>query len=258
MRGPQCELRISIDIMKVFISIALVGLFCGSCATNRQSRLHANLLPELQPYVKEVASQAESVALERKEVLNVIVADITTRLREGKRADLTFICTHNSRRSHMSQIWAETAAYYYGLNGVHTFSGGTQATACNCRTVAAMRRVGFAIEDATSGDNPVYLVRYAADRPAIRAYSKLYNGDGNPKKDFIALMTCSVADKSCPNVQGAVSRYAIHYVDPRLCDDMPTETAAYNLRCKEIAREMFYVMSQVRRQLDGVSFASRR
>ena len=116
-----------------------------------------------------------------------------------------------------------------------------------------MRRVGFEIKDATTGDNPLYLVRYASDRPPIRSYSKLYNADGNPKRDFIALMTCSVADKSCPVVQGAASRYPIHYADPRLCDDTPTETAAYNERCREIAREMFYIMAQVRRQQDMVA-----
>jgi len=236
--------------MRMLTPIVLVGLGSVGCAINRPAHHYGNLLPELKPYVKEVAAQVESAPAERKEVLNAIVGDVATRLRAGKQANLTFICTHNSRRSHMSQIWAETAAYYYGLDGVHTFSGGTQATACNCRTVAVMRRVGFHIEDATTGDNPIYLVRYAADRPAIRAYSKLYNGDGNPKKDFIALMTCSVADKSCPIVEGATSRYAIHYVDPRLCDDTPTETSAYNARCKEIAQEMFYIMSQVRKQVD--------
>ena len=189
-------------------------------------------------------------------MLDTIANDVAARLKAGRPADMTFICTHNSRRSHMSQIWAATAAYYYGIPNVHTFSGGTQATACNCRTVAAMRRVGFDIEDATTVDYPIYLVRYASDRPIIRAYSKLYNGDGNPTHDVIALMTCSVADKSCPVVRGASSRYAIHYVDPRLCDDTPTETTAYNERCREIAREMFCIMSEVRKRLDAVQLAS--
>ena len=243
--------------MKTILAIGLAALCCAGCSTDRQARSNANLLPALWPYVKEVAGEVGTVPPERKEVLNTIAADVTARLEAGKPADLTFICTHNSRRSHMSQIWAATAAYYYGIENVNTFSGGTQATACNCRTVAAMRRVGFDIEDATSGDNPIYLVRYATDRPVIRAYSKLYNGEGNPNRDFIALMTCSVADKSCPIVQGASSRYAIHYVDPRLCDDTPTETTAYNERCREIAREMFYIMSEVRNHLDTVKLASR-
>src|SRR5205085_11938757 len=102
---------------------------------------------------------------------------------------------------------------------------------------------------ATTGDNPLYLVSYADGRPPIRAYSKLYNADGNPKTDFIALMTCSVADKKCPVVNGAIGRYAIHYADPRLCDDTPNETSAYNERCQEIAREMFYIMREVHRRV---------
>lgn len=235
-----------------------IALCCTAWAASRESRQDANLLPALRPYVNEVVSELGTVSKERKEVLDAIAIDVASQLKDGKTAKMTFICTHNSRRSHMSQIWAQTAAYYYGLDKVQTFSGGTQATACNCRTVAAMRRVGFAIEDATTGDNPIYVVRYSNDRPTIRAYSKLYNADGNPKRDFIALMTCSVADKSCPVVQGAVSRYAIHYADPRLCDDTPTETTAYNERCREIAREMFYIMSEVRRRLDGNALVLQR
>jgi arsenate reductase (thioredoxin) len=238
------------------LCISAVTLACISCSTTRPSGDHANLLPELKPYVNEVANELGTVSAERRDVLDRIAKDVAGRLEAGKRADMTFICSQNSRRSHMSQIWAATAAYYYGLDNVHAYSGGTHATACNCRTVAAMRRVGFDIQDATTGENPIYLVRYATDRPVIKAYSKLYNGSGNPRRDFIALMTCSVADKSCPVVAGAVSRYPIHYMDPRLCDDTPTETSAYNERCREIAREMFYIMSEVRKQLDGMKVAA--
>ena len=228
-----------------FLVFGAIGLCCAACSTGHRPGLSSDLLPQLRPYVNEVVNELDKLPAERKAVLDEIASNILARLESGKTAQLTFICTHNSRRSHMSQIWAQTAAYYYGLDRVYAFSGGTQATACNCRTVAAMRRVGFLIEDATTGDNPLYLVHYALDRPPIRAYSKLYNAKGNPKREFIALMTCSVADKSCPVVEGAISRYAIHYADPRLCDDTPTETAAYNERCQEIAREMFYIMSRV-------------
>jgi len=239
--------------MKAIFTIGIIALCCAGCSTARQSPSNANLLPALRPYVKEVASELGMISAERRILLGAIASNVVAQLEAGKAAQMTFICTHNSRRSHMSQIWAQTAAYYYSLDKVHAFSGGTQATACNCRTVAAMRRVGFAIEDVTTGDNPLYFVRYADDRPPIRAYSKLYNADANPRRDFIALMTCSVADKTCPVVKGAISRYAIHYADPRLCDDTPTETSAYNERCREIAREMFYIMSDVHKQRDTLS-----
>jgi len=237
--------------MKHIIAFSIVALFVAGCSTAPQAQSGANLLPALRPYVDKVANELAAIPEERKIVLDEIATTIAARLDDGHDADLTFICTHNSRRSHMSQIWAQTAARYYGLERVHAYSGGTQVTACNCRTITAMRSAGFAIQDATTGDNPLYLVRYAADRPPIRAYSKLYNADGNPRDGFIALMTCSVADKTCPLVEGAVARYAIHYTDPRLCDDTPTETAAYNERCHEIAREMFYIMSEVRNRTDA-------
>jgi len=236
--------------MKAIITIGIVALCCAGCTSTRQSQSNANLLPALRPYVNEVAGELGLVSAERKIVLSEVAADMVAQLQAGKKAQLTFICTHNSRRSHMSQIWAQTAAYHYGLDDVQAFSGGTEATACNCRTVTAMRRAGFDIIDATAGENPIYLVRYAEDRPPIRAYSKLYNSDSNPKRDFIALMTCSSADKTCPIVKGSIARHAIHYTDPRICDDTPTETAAYNERCREIAREMFCIMSEVRRQRD--------
>jgi len=230
----------------LYPTILIVALFCTGCAKTEEPAPRAKMLPRLEPYLQEVASELHLVPDARKPVLNAIAADITERLEKDKPAYLTFICTHNSRRSHMSQIWAQTAAAHYGLNTVEAYSGGTEVTACNLRTITAMRRAGFEVEDATTGDNPLYLVNYAENRPAIRAYSKLYNADHNPKREFIALMTCSSADLKCPVVEGSIARHAIHYIDPRLCDDTPTETQAYNERCREIAREMFYIMAQVR------------
>lgn len=234
--------------MKPIIAFYLVMQCCSALAGAPQAASDAHLLPTLRSYVNEVAKELDKVTPERKLVLDEIAASAARQLGSADEANLTFICTHNSRRSHMSQIWLQTAACYYGFDKVHAWSGGTEVTACNCRTVTALRRVGFDIQDATKGDNPLYLVRYAEDRPPIRTYSKRYDADANPKRDFIALMTCSSADKSCPAVAGAIARYAIHYTDPRLCDDTPTETTAYNERCREIAREMFYIMSEVRRR----------
>src|SRR5688500_14632860 len=242
--------------MKPIVILSIVGiasLCLAGCSTTPQPEPKATLLPALGFYADQVAGELDAVSDERKVVLGEIAASIAGRLEGGHDADLTFICTHNSRRSHMSQIWAQTAARYYGLDRVHAYSGGTRETCCNPRTITAMRRAGFTVEDATTGDNPVYLVYYADDRPPVRAYSKLYNTDDNPKEGFIALMTCSAADRSCPFVKGAVARFAIHYVDPKLCDDTPTEATAYNERCREIAREMFHIMSEVRKQTSSAA-----
>ncbi|MBX3748388.1 MAG: protein-tyrosine-phosphatase [Verrucomicrobiae bacterium] len=238
------------NAMKTVAPLLLAWLALA-CSPDNAVRPGAHLLPELRDYVESLAGELDQVPPERRAVLDEVASDMLARLRAGHLADLTFICTHNSRRSHLSEIWAATAAYHHGLQRVRAFSGGTEVTACNCRTVTAMRRAGFEITDATSGDNPLYLVRYAADRPPVRAYSKLYHADANPREGFIALMTCSSADLSCPAVAGSVARHAMHYADPRLCDDLPTETQAYDERCREIAREIFYLMHTVRLHLAG-------
>jgi hypothetical protein len=95
-------------------------------------------------------------------------------------------------------------------------------------------------------ENPVYLIQFSDDRPPMRAFSKIYNEGGNPTDAYIALMCCSQADMQCPVVEGASARFAIHYVDPRECDDTDEEVTAYDSRCWEIAIEMFYLMSQIK------------
>ncbi len=238
--------------MKIFL-IIWGALFVAGCAGDPRPACNpgeAKLIEPLRPYVRDIAGSLDKVPLGRRALLDEIAAKISELLQTQHSANLTFICTHNSRRSHMSQIWAQTAACYYGLERVRAFSGGTEATACNSRTVAAMRRAGFSVVKTADGANPVYLVQYSEDEPPIRAYSKLYNEEGNPKLGFIALMTCSQADKKCPVVEGAVARYAIHYADPKLCDDTPDEPVAYDARCREIAREMFYMLSRARERLD--------
>lgn len=209
----------------------------------------AVLWPKLQAYAESVTAELDQVPAGRQALLWGIAAAVVEDLQAGREARLTFICTHNSRRSHLSEIWLRTAAAWYGLERVQAYSGGTEVTACNCRTVLALRRAGFVITDATRGDNPLYLVSYATNRPPVRAYSKHYLADANPREGFLALMTCSAADQSCPTIEGARARFALHYADPRLCDDLPTETAAYDARCREIAREMFFLVAEVRRRL---------
>lgn len=86
--------------------------------------------------------------------------------------ELTFICTHNSRRSHMGQIWAQAAAWHFGLNDVRTFSGVTEATAFNPRAVRALRELGVAIDVSQEADNPVYTVQLQSVGRHLRPSAK--------------------------------------------------------------------------------------
>jgi arsenate reductase len=157
---------------------------------------------------------------------------------------IVFICTHNSRRSQLCQIWAATAATYYGVLHVEAYSGGTEVTAFNGRAVAALRRAGFAIDDPKTTPNPRYRVSWHVDGPELECFSKVYHDASNPKSDFCAVMTCSQADKLCPIVQGASKRISLPYNDPKAFDGTPQETANYDERCRQIAREILFAFSE--------------
>lgn len=201
------------------------------------------LYTTLNESIQHLEEEVGLIPSERIAHLHTLAGYITDRLREEKPVHLVFICTHNSRRSHISQIWAATAAAWYGIHDVHCYSGGTEATAFNPRAVAAIERAGFYITH-PGGDNPVYEVRYADNAPAIRCFSKVYDDPANPQTDFAAVMTCSDADANCPYIPGA-TRISLTYEDPKVADNTPAETERYDERVRQIGRELFYAFSCV-------------
>lgn len=188
----------------------------------------------------------ESIPSDRKAELAKVAAYIRDCLSKVGVAKLTFICTHNSRRSHLSQIWAQVAAEYYGLEGVETYSGGTEATALNPRAVAAMQRCGLKIvADDPSATNPRYRVYTSESSTPQICFSKAYADPPNPSKGYCAVMTCSQADDACPLVMGCDLRMPIRYEDPKVADDTPFESQRYEERSSQICAEMLYMMSLV-------------
>ena len=223
------------------LTILLISLLTTEAnATPMDRSLH----PELQRYVNErVLPAVATIPAERKESLDLLAEFVKERKAAGATADLTFICTHNSRRSHLSQLWAATAAWQFGQDHVRTYSGGTEATAFNPRAVAAVERAGFQVVK-PEGKNPVYEVSFAKDHAAERCWSKVYNDPANPQKEFCAVMTCSEADKNCPIVFGALDRISLPYNDPKEADGTPEEASRYDERCLQIAAELWYVMQK--------------
>lgn len=199
---------------------------------------------ELENYISTLESKFDQISSQRKEKLQEVADYIESKLKGSEIAKLNFICTHNSRRSHLAQIWTSVAAAHYDLDGIETFSGGTEATAFNPRAVAAVERAGFKVEN-PGGDNPRYEVSFSEDAQPMICFSKKFDDNFNPDKNFAAIMTCSDADENCPFVPGAEFRKPITYRDPKESDGTDHESETYDERCKQIASEMFYLMSQV-------------
>lgn len=202
-----------------------------------------HLFQTLQPLVDKLLAHEDQIDPERRQKLEALAELIADRLKRDNKVDLTFICTHNSRRSHLTQVLAQTAAHYYGIESVSCFSGGTEATACNPRTVRAFRRAGFSLVDSTGGDNPRYWLQFSEDARPMELWSKVYDQEGNPTENFIAVMTCSHADQNCPLAPGAAERFSLNFEDPKSSDDTPQEEAVYDQRLREIGAEMFFLMS---------------
>ena len=187
-----------------------------------------------------------NISNERKEILQPLITFIQSKKDNNDTIRLNFICTHNSRRSHLSQIWATTMAYRFGVKNVFCYSGGTEATAMFPKVAETLMKQCFKVLKLSENQNPVYAIKYAEDEQPIICFSKVYNDNFNPKSHFGAVVTCNSADENCPIVFGAEQRFPIKYDDPKAFDDTDLMDAKYEERSLEIAEEMFFVFGSVK------------
>ena len=231
--------------------ILLLVLACGLFNSSFMTDTKPVFYPVLQTYCETLPGDFSKIPEERKETLREIGGFVVAQLNAKQPVNLTYICTHNSRRSQFGQVWAKVAAVYYGFgNRVFTFSGGTEATAFNVRAVAALQRAGFVTDDDRNPKNPNHTVRFSESQSLPVMFSKRYSDEANPKSEFCAVMVCSQADEACPLVYGASARVSLPYEDPKNADGKPNETKAYDETCRLIARETFYVFDYVRRKMN--------
>ena len=187
-----------------------------------------------------------SVPNERKAILWPLVEYIQIKVNANEEIRLNFICTHNSRRSHLSQIWSQTMAFHFGIENVFCYSGGTEATALFSKVAETLANQGFQIEKVSQEQNPVYAIKFDVDQHPIIGFSKTYFDDFNPKSNFAAIMTCSNADEGCPMVFGAEARFSIKYDDPKAFDGTEVMNEKYAERSLQIASELYFVFSQIK------------
>lgn len=195
---------------------------------------------------KEITSlDITNISIERKQILQSLIDYIQEKVDSNQAINLNFICTHNSRRSHLAQVWAQTLSYYYQTDHVQCYSGGTETTALFPVIAETLKTSGFKIENLSKGDNPIYMIKYAESKHPIIGFSKKYDASFNPSSQFAAIMTCSQADVGCPVVLGAEERILITYEDPKISDGTPNQQTVYLKRSKQIAAEMKYIFSNI-------------
>ena len=189
----------------------------------------------------------ESIPAERKIILQPLLDYIQAKVTKHQAVRLNLICTHNSRRSHLAQVWAQTAAAHFDIEKVYSYSGGTEATALFPMIAQTLEQSGFQINRLSEGTNPIYAIKYGENEPPIIGFSKTYDNPFNPESEFAAIMTCSQADGACPFIAGAEKRIPITFEDPKAFDNTPQQEEKYQERSLQIATALFYVFSQIKK-----------
>lgn len=202
------------------------------------------LLPPLQKFVDNI--NPKSIPPERQQTLQPLKEYIRKKQKANEQILLHCICTHNSRRSHLTQVWAQVMACHFGIERVTCFSGGTEATALFPKVADTLCQNGFDVKILCGEKNPVYSIRYADDQHPVIGFSKTYDDDFNPQSGFCAIMTCSHADENCPLIVGAEARFAIPYDDPKMFDGTPEQSHKYAERSLQIATEFYFIFSKIR------------
>lgn len=182
---------------------------------------------------------------DRKELLTTISKKIATELIKDGEVNVTFICTHNSRRSQLGQVWAFYAAQYFNLN-INAFSGGTEVTSFYRNTIKTLQKVGFNFQvDDFSHQNPKYIISFENSTKSILGFSKRYDHPEN-KEPFIAITTCNNADKNCPFIPTASHRLHLPFVDPKASDETPEQEQVYLNTNLQIAGEVHFIFKNVK------------
>ncbi len=202
-----------------------------------------NIFPQLEAFIATL--DLSTISAERKVDLQPLTDFIQTKVNAKESIRLNFICTHNSRRSHLSQVWAQTLAAHAGINNVFSYSGGTEATALFPVVAETLKATGFEIHSLSSEKNPVYAIKFGANQHPIVGFSKTFDDPFNPISDFAAILTCSQADADCPFIPGAEKRIALPFDDPKAFDNTPQQAEKYAERSRQIATELHYVFAQI-------------
>lgn len=202
-----------------------------------------HLFTEIERTIKSL--KPETISEERKATLQPLIEFVQEKVSNQQDIRINFICTHNSRRSHLSQVWAQTMAAYFNIKNVFCYSGGTEATALFPMAAQALKNSGFLIQELSEGQNPVHSIKYSENAHPVIGFSKKLDDDFNPKSGFAAVMTCNSANEACPFVPGAEKRIPITFEDPKAFDGTPQQAEKYNERSIQIATELFYVFSKI-------------
>ena len=161
---------------------------------------------------------------------------------------VNFICTHNSRRSHFCEILFRTAAHYYGIKNIQTFSGGTESTSLYPEVAESFARHGFKVLPIKAYNQHAFKIFFKnleRKNTTPILFSKKYNSEYNAQDNYHAVMVCNSANETCPVVHGCLERHSLIYADPKKSDGKRNQSDEYDKTLTKIASELAFVMRRL-------------
>ncbi len=207
------------------------------------------LYPILNEYVKDFPKEFRKIPEDRRYRLNEIVYFLEEQQERKAPWQVTFISTNQSSVSHMTQVWSKVAAFYFGMAKYQSFSAGIKPEPISTNTILAMEKAGFIVYKTEVGGMDVYRVKYSYNLEPIVVFPKKLNYVKNPFDNFMAVFVDENADMNTQNIKGTYNRLLLNYNDPVGYSGSGLEDQIYDKSCKQIAVEMFYVFSQLRKRL---------
>jgi len=212
------------------------------------NRNKANFFPEILDYCRNLELLSGGIKKERKTKLAVLAAQIKQLKRELSPVEIMVVCTHNSRRSHMGELWLRVGIDYYGLSNLRIHSAGTERSAINIRTIRSFQAIGLLVEKSMNKEeNPNYKINWRTDEKSYTGYSKEIGSEELPTNGIVSILVCEDAAENCPFIVGSKLRINLPYEDPKRYDDTLEERTKYLERNLEIGSEMFYLLSELER-----------
>ena len=122
------------------------------------------MYPKIELIISKLLLSFDSIPSPRKQKLIELAAHLKVALSSANPLNLVFVCTHNSRRSHMGQLWAKLAAHFYGFENVNSFSAGTEVTELNSNVIEMLQKVGCKVSTFQNVSNPAYLIEFGENQ----------------------------------------------------------------------------------------------
>jgi len=203
---------------------------------------------KLKDYCGSVEKEFEKIPGERQEALKTLGEYVMEAESKYDAVKLLFVCNQNSRRSQFAQVWAQTASYYYNIKNIKTFSGGIHETSINYRILESLKRAGFNVTVGEAySENPVYLVSVGLRINDLFIFSKKYDYWNNPDDQYATVLCSRDLDTSDLIFPGSEKVLTLHYDNIDIYDNSPGSTLKNDEICRQIAREMMFLMDYVKK-----------